>query len=110
MMIGWVEPEALIRILWAAFCDARRLMDMTCAKVDLLDPKGMHPKIRSADRLIRSMKSGIMPSRDDASCNFRKEHLHQLRTAHRDESSTQQSVGGDLKRQSDTQFHGDTKG
>ena len=61
MMIGWVDLEALLSILWTIFHDARRFMKITCTKADLLDPKGMFPKIRSSDGLIRSMESSIIP-------------------------------------------------
>ena len=108
-MIGWVEPEALISILWIIFHDARRFMGITCTKLDLLDPKGVRPKIRSTDGLIRNMESGIIPRRDDVSWDFRKEYLHQLRAIHGDVSSSQTSTGPSLKRQGDPHFQGDNK-
>ena len=72
-MIGWVEPDALLRILWTMLHDARRFMGITFTNVDLIDPQGMHPKIRSADGLIRNTYIGIMPRRDDDIWDFRKD-------------------------------------
>ena len=65
VMIGWVEPEALVRILLTIFHDDRRFMDVMCTKEDLLNPNGMHPKTRSTHGLIRNIESGIMTRRDN---------------------------------------------
>ena len=95
--------------LWAVFHGTRRLMDILCAKVDLLDPNSTRPKIRSAEELTWNTECDIAPLLDDVIWDFRKEHLHQLRAARGDVSSAQLSAGGDLKHQTGNQFHGDNK-
>ena len=79
MLVGWVEPEALLSILWTVFYDARMFMGVACAKADLLDPRGIRPRIQSIRGLIRNMESDIIPRRDNISWEFRKEYLFQMR-------------------------------
>ena len=108
-MIGLVELEALMSILWTVFHDSRRSIGIACTKADFLDLRGMRPKIRSTDGLIRNMESGIMKMRDDFRWDFQKEHLHRSRAAHKDTSSTQPSSVGGVKRQSNNPNQGDNK-
>ena len=61
-----------MRIIWTVFHDSRRFMGITFTKIDLRNPKGTHPTLRSTDGLLRSIESGIISIWDDIIWEFRK--------------------------------------
>ena len=52
MLVGWVELEVLLSILWTVFYNARMFMGVACIKADLLDPRDIRPRIQSIREFI----------------------------------------------------------
>ena len=75
MMVGWVEPVAILSILWAIFSNLRIFIGIACSKEDLRDPSGIQLKSQSLNGLIRNIESSIILRRDNISWDFQREYL-----------------------------------
>ena len=69
----WIDPMAILSLIWAIFYDSRVFMGTLCTKSNPQNPNSLCLKMKSLEGMIKSIMSSIIPIYSDISSEFEKE-------------------------------------
>ena len=75
MHIQWLDPWAILSIIWAIFKDFRDFFGVACTKSNLLESMGRRPTINSLEGVVRNIAGGMIPVRHNIGWDFKREYF-----------------------------------
>ena len=75
MHIRWLDPWAIMSIIWAIFKDFRDFFGIACTKADFLEVDGRLPVVNSLEGVVRNIAGGMIPVRHDIGWDFKREYF-----------------------------------